>query len=63
MKRFLPLAVLGVAQALFLAVAFFAGYIVRATDFDAQQPFNLPSAGTSKYAYARRFERPTRPRN
>ena len=51
MKRFLPLVVLGVAQVLFLTVAFFAGYVVRATDVDQLQPFNLLSAGASgKYA-------------
>ncbi len=50
MKRFLPLLVLGVAQALFLSVAFFAGYIVRATDVDAQQPFNLVAGNSGKYA-------------
>ena len=44
MKRFLPLAILGVAQVFFLATAFFAGYLVRATDVDAVQPFNLLSA-------------------
>jgi carboxyl-terminal processing protease len=45
MKRILPLVVLGVAQVLFLATAFFAGYIVRATDAEANQPFNLLAAG------------------
>jgi carboxyl-terminal processing protease len=50
MKRFLPLLVLGVAQALFLTLAFFAGYVVRATYVDQLQPFSLlPAGGAGKY--------------
>jgi carboxyl-terminal processing protease len=48
MKRYLPVLVVGVAQALLLTVAFFAGFVVHATYIDQEQPFNLPAAG--KYA-------------
>jgi len=41
----------GVAQALFLTVAFFAGFVVHATYVDQSQPFNLlPAGSASKYA-------------
>ena len=45
MKRYLPLAVVGVAQAVFLTVAFFAGFVVHATYVDQLQPFSLLSGG------------------
>jgi carboxyl-terminal processing protease len=50
MKRYLPLVVVGVAQALFLTVAFFAGFVVHATYVDQVQPFNLlPAGGAGNY--------------
>ena len=51
MKRSMPLIVLGVAQVLFMAAAFFAGYVVRATYVDAVPPLSLLGAGAGgKYA-------------
>jgi carboxyl-terminal processing protease len=49
MKRYLPLVVVGVAQVLFLTVAFFAGFVVHATYVDQVQPFNLLPASAGKY--------------
>jgi carboxyl-terminal processing protease len=49
MKRYLPLVVVGVAQVLFLTVAFFAGFVVHATYVDQVQPFNLLPASVGKY--------------
>jgi carboxyl-terminal processing protease len=51
MKRILPFALLGLIQALFLAVAFLAGYVTRATYTDQVQPLSLLAPGGSgKYA-------------
>lgn len=51
MKRILPFVVLGVGQALFLTLAFLAGYVVRATYVDQVPALSVLAPGNSgKYA-------------
>jgi len=51
MKRILPLVIFGVVQALFLALAFLAGYVVHATYVDHAAPFSaLASSNPGNYA-------------
>jgi carboxyl-terminal processing protease len=49
MKRYLPLVLLGIAQALFLTVAFFAGFVVHATYVDQAAPFGLLPGAAGPY--------------